>query len=481
MNIKHPAVPLLGRGCGRMLFLLILTIFAMNTTKAKKQRNNVEHWPDGTVIDNAFLNTTKIDINTLGRQYVITDYGVTTDSTIVQTTAIQAVIDRAYADGGGVIVIPEGTFLSGSLFFRQGTHLHVIGKLKGSDRIRDFRLLDTRIEGQTRKYFAALINADGLDGFVIAGNHHINMPKAGELMSEYGYTASQSCLDGNGRIYWEEFRYRRLYNPQCTNLEALRPRLVYISNSKNVTVQDMQLINSPFWTNHLYRCQNVRYLGNLIYAQTKGIIIPGDSHEYGGPSTDAIDIDVCHDILIDHCYMQVNDDAVVIKGGKGTWADTLPENGPVFNVMIQNCNYGVVHGCLTLGSESLHDWNIVLRNTTFTNANRVLWLKMRPDTPQHYEHVTLDNLTGTCTSFLVIRPWTQFFNLEERKDMPHSQCHDILISNVKATSQNFFDVGTSEKYALRRFSFINCDITDQAKAFHPTTIPETTVNNMTIR
>lgn len=66
---------------------------------------------------------------------MITDYGVLNDSNVVQTEAIQKVIDTAAANGGGVIVIPQGTFLSGSLFFKPGTHLHVNGVLKGSDRI----------------------------------------------------------------------------------------------------------------------------------------------------------------------------------------------------------------------------------------------------------------------------------------------------------------------------------------------------------
>lgn len=72
--------------------------------------------PDGTDIPAWFNDTSRIDIDTLGRKYVITSYGVKNDSTLLQTEAIQRVIDLAAAEGGGVIVVPEGTFLSGSLF-----------------------------------------------------------------------------------------------------------------------------------------------------------------------------------------------------------------------------------------------------------------------------------------------------------------------------------------------------------------------------
>lgn len=61
------------------------------------------------------------------------------------------------------------------------------------------------------------------------------------------------------------------------------------------------------------------------------------------PSTDAIDIDVCTDVLVKNCRMEVNDDAVVLKGGKGPWADMLQENGISERVIIEDCVYGFCH------------------------------------------------------------------------------------------------------------------------------------------
>ena len=391
-------------------------------------------FPNGEAVPEWFCDTSRVNVDTLGTKYVLTDYGVEADSTLLQTEAIQRVIDLAASRGGGVVVVPRGTFLSGSLFFRQGTHLHLQdgAVLKGIDAIKHYPLVKTRMEGQTLLYFAALVNADGLDGFTITGNGTIN---------------------GNGLRFWEEFWIRRRFNKDCTNLEALRPRLVYMSNCKNVQVQDVKLINSPFWTNHLYRCHHVKYIGCHIYAPTTGV---------KAPSSDAIDIDYCHDILVSGCYMNVNDDAVVLKGGKGTYADKDPDNGPNYNVVVQRCTFGTVHACLTLGSESLHDWNIVMRDCTFTNADRVLWLKMRPDTLQHYEYVTVENVSGQCGSFLVIRPWTQFYKMENRPDMPLSQCNNVTIRNVNVNCKTFFDVGISDKYCLKDFVFENLNYPDSA-------------------
>jgi polygalacturonase len=372
---------------------------------------------------------------------------------------LQAVIDRCANEGGGVVVIPRGFVVSGSLFFKPGTHLYIEenGELRGSDRIRDFKLVKTRMEGQTLNYFAALVNADGVDGFTITGPGTIN---------------------GNGQAYWEEFWIRRQFNKNCTNLEAMRPRNVYISNSKNVTVQDVRIINSPFWTNHLYKCENVRYLGCYIFAPTNNVT-PVDPKR-GAPSSDAIDLDVCKNVLVSGCYMSVCDDAVVLKGGKGTWADKDADNGPCENILVTDCTYGKVHGCMTLGSESLHDKNVILRRCKVHEANRVIWLKMRPDTPQHYEYVTVEDLTGDCTSFLVVRPWTQFFKPENREDMPLSQCNNITLRNIQMDCQNFFDVGTSEKYRLTDFTFENIQVTDKKEAFNPSFIEKCIVKNVVI-
>ena len=387
-----------------------------------------DNWPDGSRMDDWFLQSGKVDVAQLGRQYVITDYGVSTDSTLVQTTLIQHVIDLCADKGGGVVVIPEGTFLSGALFFPQGTHLHVIGRLKGSDRIADFPVMLTRIEGETCKYFPALVNAYEVDGFTITGH---------------------GTIDGNGLRYWQDFWLRRQWNPACTNKDSQRPRLTYIANSKHVTIQDVHLVNSPFWTNHVYKSHHIRFIDCYIYAPTEGVWEQDAAK--GAPSSDAIDIDACTDVVVRGCYMHVNDDAVVLKGGKGTWADMDATNGDNQRILIEECTYGRVHGCLTLGSESLHNRNIILRRCKTTNADRVLWLKMRPDTPQHYEYITVEDITGHCGRFLFVHPWTQFYKPEKRDDMPLSQCNHIVMRNIQVETPVMLDVEPSDKYKLTDF------------------------------
>lgn len=394
------------------------------------QMSGQEKFPDGTPIPDWFRQNEIVNIDTLGKKYTITDYGVANDSTILQTEKIQAVIDRAAENGGGVIIIPKGTFLSGSIFFKPKTHLYMEegAVLKGSDDISNFAIVNTRIEGQSLKYFAALVNADKVNGFTISGKGTIN---------------------GNGHRYWKSFWLRRQVIPKCTNIDELRPRLVYISNSNDVQISGVRLMNSPFWTTHIYRCNNIKLLNLHIFAPAAPV---------KAPSSDAIDIDVCSNVLVKNCYMSVNDDAVALKGGKGPWADKDPNNGSNTNIIIEDCTYGFCHSGLTCGSESIHNRNIILRRCKISNATRLLWLKMRPDTPQHYEYILVEDITGDAKSMLLIKPWTQFFDLKGRKDIPLSRANNVTLRNISLSCDIFFNVRKSDQYELKDFTFENLNI-----------------------
>ncbi len=397
-----------------------------------------EKWPDGTPVSKWFSDTIPVNPDTLGKRYVVTEYGVVKgDSTLIQTEAIQKVIDLAAANGGGVVTIPEGVYLSGSLFFKPGTHLNVAknGRLKGSDAITHYKIIDTRLEGQTIKYFAALVNAIECDGFTITG---------------------PGTIDGNGWRFWDEFWLRRKVNPDCTNLEALRPRLVYIANSNNIEVSNVRLVNSGFWTNHLYRCNYVKYLNDYIWAKTDGYP--------KGPSTDALDLDVCSDVLVNGCYMNVNDDAVCLKGGKGTYVEKDPNNGGNARVLVENCSFGKCNSGITFGSEAWDCENVILRDCKFKDTYHIVLFKMRPDTPQNYRQVLVENIKGHVRNGIEVSAWTQFYNKLDRDDMPISRVDNVTVRNVDVTTtKGFYKNAESADYITSGFDFSN--ITADGKAF----------------
>lgn len=412
-----------------------------------------ETFPDGTPVEDWFYEAGIPELTELGRQYVLTQHHIFDDGK-VYTEQIQALIDTAASDGGGVIVVPAGTYMTGSLFFRQGVHLYVSegGTLKGSDDIADYAVCETRIEGECCRYFAALINGDGLDGFTMCG---------------------RGTIDGNGLKSWKAFWLRRAWNPQCTNKDEQRPRLVYLSNCTNVLIGDLHLQNAHFWTNHIYKCRYVKFLNCHIFSPAAPV---------KAPSTDAIDIDVCTDVLIKACYMEVNDDSVVLKGGKGPWADRLPENGSNERIIIEDCVYGFCHGCLTCGSESVHNRNIILRRGRILDGMNLLWLKMRPDTPQHYEYITVENMEGRVRNFININPWTQFFDLKDRRDKPLSVADHVTMRNCSCVCGTYFNVTPdTEQYRLQEFCFENLRITAKRDGFEAGSIQNVTVRNVEIR
>ena len=384
-------------------------------------------FPDGTPMDAWFS-----DLSTppSGPAFSLTDAGILDDGQI-HTAGIQALIDRIAAQGGGTLLVPRGTFRTGALFFRPGVHLCLAegATLLGSDDISDYPVVDTRIEGESCRYFAALINAEGCSGFTVYG---------------------PGTIDGNGLRFWKAFWLRRSWNPQCTNKDEQRPRLVYVSGSSHVTFSGVRLQNAAFWTCHLYRCDHVRFLNCSMYSPYEPV---------KAPSTDAIDLDVCSDVLIHGCYMHVNDDAVVLKGGKGPWADTLPENGSNERIVVEDCHYGFCHGCLTLGSEAVHCRNVVVRRITVDDAFNMLWLKMRPDTPQHYEYITMEDVRGHVSNALTVLPWTQFFSLKDRKDIPLSYADHVTLRRCQVDCSVFIQVETNDsQYRLSGFSFEDLSI-----------------------
>ncbi|MBO5337709.1 MAG: exopolygalacturonase [Lachnospiraceae bacterium] len=411
-----------------------------------------EFFPDGTPIDEWFYDTKVPTLEELGKKYVLTDYQIVDDGRIY-TKEIQALIDKVHEEGGGVIVVPQGTYMTGSLYFKQGVNLYVAegGVLKGSSEIYDYDIKETRIEGETCKYFTALINADGVDGFTMCG---------------------PGTIDGNGFKSWKAFRMRRIWNPKCTNKDEQRPRLVYISNSSNVLVADLHLINAHFWTNHIYKCHHVKYINCFIYSPVEPV---------KAPSTDAIDIDVCTDVLVKNCYMEVNDDAVVLKGGKGPWADTAEENGSNERILVEDCVYGFCHGCLTCGSESIHNRNILIRRIKVHSGYNFMWLKMRPDTPQHYEYITAEDIEGKIINFININPWTQFFDLKDRKDIPLSIADHIVMKNCNCECSIYFNVTKDEKqYLLSDFVFENLNIKAKKDGFNEDAIKNVIVKNVVV-
>lgn len=317
----------------------------------------------------------------------VLEYGAVADGQTLNTAAIQAAIDAASGAGGGRVVIPAGTFRSGALFLKPGVEFHLAAgaTLLGSNSLADYPKRPTRIEGHFPEWRVALLNAERIDGLRITGTGRI---------------------DGNGILFWASFWQRRKENPRCTNLEVERPRLMFIDRCNDVRIEGVSLRDSGFWNIHLYRCRGV-------VVENVSIAAPGQGSPVRAPSSDGIDIDSCQDVVIRGCTFSVDDDCIALKGTKGPLADRDESSPPVENILVENCTFNGGHGVLTCGSEATLIRNVTVRDCVVTGRNNLLRLKLRPDTPQRYENILIENirLTGDGRIFDV-NPWTQFFDLQ---------------------------------------------------------------------
>ena len=378
----------------------LYALLAIATLMLSCSRSDGNFWPDGSPVDGWFIAESAPVSGAEAEEFDITEFGAVQDSTLLQTAAIQRTIDAA-AVSGGTVVIPEGVWLSGALFFKPGTHLLLKegAVLKGSTNVDDFPDIPVHIEGVLQPYVSALVNADRCDGFSISG---------------------KGTLDGCGAPFWDAFWARRKENPDCTNLEVRRPRMIGISNSKDITIEGIRLRNSPFWNIHLYKCSRVKVSGIDVHAPVKPV---------RAPSSDGIDLDGCEDVHIKGCSFATCDDLISLKGGKGPWADEDPDNGADARILVEDCRFGHGPGVLVFGSECVKAENVILRNSIVDGTDRLVWLKMRPDTPQQYRHVLVENISGKVKYAIFVKPWTQFFDLKGREDIPKSYASDILIRN----------------------------------------------------
>lgn len=442
----------------KKIILCVLALSAVLLTAGAKTPKKVKEqpllWPDGSVVPEWFLSAEVPELASLGKAYNLRDYGIDSNPNLVQTEKIQAVIDRAAEEGGGVVVVPEGIFKSGALFFKQGTHLYLSrgAMLLGSESILDFPVTMTRIEGEVCRYFPALVNIDHLDGFTLSG---------------------PGTIEGNGSPYWRAFGMRARWKQNWTNKDEQRPRLVHVSHSTNVVLADACLQNSPFWTCHIYKSDHVRILNLRLF-----------SPRYSA-SADGIDLDACTNVLVKGCRITVNDDAVCFKGGKGPWADTDPNNGANENILVEDCFFDHTTGsCVTCGSECIQTRNIIVRNCRVEEGQNLLQLKMRPDTPQHYEFIRIENIQGSCSAVLLCAPWTQFFDLKDREDIPRSYGEHIVFRNLDLECRAFANLRrVDDQYTLNDITFDHVKVTTprpewERGAIDNLTVVETYINDV---
>jgi polygalacturonase len=386
-------------------------------------------------------------------QATITAFGAVGDGTTLNTTHIQSAIDQLAGKDGGTVVIPKGEFLTGAIFLKPGVNLRLDegAVIRGSTNKTDYPKTKTRVEGHFEEWLPALINADHCDHLRISG---------------------PGTLDGNGRGFYTEFWAARRANPRVTNLAVERPRLMLIQNSEDVQISGVTFKNSGFWNLHLYRCKNTT-VENVRFEVPDGIKCP---------STDGTDIDSCQYITIRGCSYRVDDDCVCLKGSKGPFAPDDKDSPPVEHIRVEDCTFERGGGVVTLGSEATIVRDVVVENCRVTGPVNVAVLKLRPDTPQHYEDIHYRNITlsGTTRSILNVAPWRQFFDLKGQQP-PHSIVKNVTLSNIKGSFGSFGQIqGTAGQTEISDITLEDIDVQLQNDHFDASWIKNFNARNVKV-
>jgi exo-poly-alpha-galacturonosidase len=356
------------------------------------------------------------------KSVLITDFGAIGDGKTCNTKAIQTAIDKCAADGGGILVVPAGTFLTGSVFFKQAVDLHLEkdAVLKGSVDPNDYPQVPTRWEGEEKVWTAALVNFFDMNDVDITGPGQI---------------------DGSGDAWME--RYPR----GSRELKIGRPRLIGIQNCKNVKVSGISMKNQACWGLFILYCENV-LVENLIIRAAHNII-----------SSDGIDVDSSKNVRIVDCDIDVNDDCIAIKSGKDE--DGRRVNRPAENIIVEKCQFRYGHGGVSMGSEmSGGIRQVEIRNCIMEADNWApIRFKSQPSRGGVVEDIIYRDLVlkDTRKAFEFNMSWRMRPPLKPPSD-PLPVVRNVRIINVSGTTDNVGDMRGLKDSPIRNVSFQNCHI-----------------------
>ncbi len=280
----------------------------------------------------------------------ILEYGAVADGKTLCTEAIAKAVDACVKNGGGVVYVPAGTYLTGAVFLKSNIELNIEAgaTLLFSNDIKDFPVVTSRWEGVKRDCYASCINADNAENVSVTGH---------------------GTIDGQGAFWWKIFREKANEYP--------RPKLIAPYGCKNVLIRDVTLKNSPSWTINTILCDNV----TIDHVTINN---PSDS-----PNTDGIDPESCTNVHISNCHIDVGDDCIAVKAG----TEDTAERVPCKNITISNCTMVHGHGGVVLGSEmSGNIINVTISNCVFEGTDRGIRLKSRRGRGGVVEDIRVDNV-----------------------------------------------------------------------------------------
>jgi polygalacturonase len=272
--------------------------------------------------------------------YDVRRYGAKGDGATKDTTALQAAIDDAARRGGGVVLLPVGRYLSGTIHLRSQVTLRLArgATLIASRQDTDFDPYESPPPGSISSAKVTWAAED-------VRQHTINSALRPDLMAKtvdnpdttyshysliVGDSLSNVTIDGFGTI--DGNRTRRG-----------GPKLIALKNCRHVSIRGLTLRNAPSY--------NVSLSGTED-ADLEGLTIVNGY-------ADGIDPDNSRHVRITNCKIDTWDDAICAKASLALGHRLSTEDLHVRNCTLKTSNSG-----FKFGTESEGD----LRNVTISEC-----------------------------------------------------------------------------------------------------------------
>ena len=318
--------------------------------------------------------------------------GAVTDGTTVNTRLINSTIERLAGEGGGTLFFPAGRYLTGPIRLKSNITLELEAgaTLLFSTNFDDYLpFVEVRHEGVMLKSFCPLIYATDAENITIKG---------------------EGTLDGQGKAWWDEFfkvlidlrdngkrdvnKYQPLFEKEndvkkiasetnedwhgTLDRRFFRPPFIQPIRCKNVRIEGVKIINSPFWTVNPEFCDNVTVDGVTI-------------HNVDSPNTDGINPESCRNVHISNCHISVGDDCITIKSGRDLQARNI--GAACENITVTNCTMLSGHGGVVIGSEmSGGVRRVTITNCVFEGTDRGIRLKSTRGRGGIVEDIRISNI-----------------------------------------------------------------------------------------
>ena len=378
------------------------------------------------------------------RNFSVLDYGARGDNSTDNTDAFARAIAAASAAGGGHVIVPSGTYVTGAVYLKSNVDFKLQGAtLKFSGTASRFPIVLTRYEGIECMNRSPMIYAYGETNIALTGTGTLDA------------AGTSSWNKGNDRA-WLETQVSKPPQQRVVpgSGHTMRSTFVEPYNCDTVLIQGITLKNSMFWQFHPTLCKNV----TIDNVNTD----PSTAHS----NTDGVDPESCDHVVIRNSNLGAHDDNVAIKSGRDT--DGRRINVPCQNLVVFDCIMNGNWGAITCGSEQTGGIrNVYAYRCSLVGATKyALYVKSNTRRGGFSENINLDSFSGVLErSVAFVNP---VYNGQTGSFPPRFGPFSITNSTCTRAGRKAFDVSGLSSSHVHGFTVRNCDfrgVSDTSNVF----------------